>query len=213
VSGLSGLIRCAGHWAGTNTMHDPGTGKPESTATSSVVVPILGGRFARIDYDWSYQGKPQEGSWLIGFEKPAGPASAHWIDTWYMSERIMVCRGSAEANGTIHVLGSSNKMLESSRSGDKTGDVSPRVSEVVCQRVLRIRYPFLPSSYNRSANGIPERTASGVCIRLTYQNPRGGTAGSARPTEQEPGPRVGRSFCLSAPASCRPKMETHPHLC
>ena len=43
-----------------------------STAT---VTPVLGGRFIRVDYTWGYQGRPQEGSLLVGALDGYGPVA------------------------------------------------------------------------------------------------------------------------------------------
>ena len=65
---VEGLAALAGNWSGTNTLQDPNTGKPEESPSTVTVTPILGGRFVRLDYTWGYQGTPQEGSLLVGFD-------------------------------------------------------------------------------------------------------------------------------------------------
>jgi hypothetical protein len=49
----------------------------------------------RLDYTWVYQGQPQEGSLLVGFDPKAGVVSAHWIDTWHMGSAVMACSGKS----------------------------------------------------------------------------------------------------------------------
>jgi hypothetical protein len=66
----------------------------------------LDGRFVRIDYDWAYRRTPQQGSLLIGHEADAAAATAHWVDTWHMGDKVMVCRGAVEPDGPISVRGS-----------------------------------------------------------------------------------------------------------
>lgn len=100
------LAQCAGSWRGSNTLQDPTTGKPEESASSVTVTPILGGRFVRVDYDWGYQGRPQEGSLLIGFDPQSGAVSGHWIDTWHMGRLVLSCAGTSPTAGTIAVRGS-----------------------------------------------------------------------------------------------------------
>lgn len=67
----------------------------ERTATESpstaVITPLLGGRFARLDYTWSYRGSPQEGSLLVGYRPDAEVVTAHCIDTWHMGHEVMAC--------------------------------------------------------------------------------------------------------------------------
>jgi hypothetical protein len=69
------------------------------------VTPVLGGRFVRLDYTWGCQGKPQEGSLLLGFDPDAETVTAHWIDTWHMSDKAMVCSGPRPAAETLAVTG------------------------------------------------------------------------------------------------------------
>jgi hypothetical protein len=100
MSTLDGLIAHAGSWRGTNTLHDPGSGKPEESPSALTVTPVLGGRFVRVDYTRGYRGEPQEGSLLVG------EASTYWIDTWHMGRKAMICLGAASGGGSISVKGS-----------------------------------------------------------------------------------------------------------
>lgn len=106
MSALDGLLACGGSWRGTNRLQDPHTNLPEDSSSMATVAPVLAGRFVRIDYTWSYQGKPQEGSLLIGYEAKTSTVTAYWIDTWHMSDKVMVCPGIASEKGELTVLGS-----------------------------------------------------------------------------------------------------------
>jgi hypothetical protein len=105
VNPIDALTAAAGQWSGTNTLQDPNTGKPEESPSTATVTPVLGGRFIRVDYTWSCQGKPQEGSLLVGFDPKSGEVSGHWIDTWHMGRKVLACVGTA-GDGTISVRGS-----------------------------------------------------------------------------------------------------------
>lgn len=96
----------AGKWSGTNRLHDPNTNAPEDSASTAVVTPVLGGRFLRMDYTWAYRGEPQEGSLLIGGDTKGGMVTAHWIDTWHMSDKVLECEGVAGEGNGISVRGS-----------------------------------------------------------------------------------------------------------
>lgn len=96
----------AGSWRGNNRLQDPHTNAPDDSPATATITPILGSRFIRLDYTWAYQGSPQEGSLLIGYEAEAGVVTAHWIDTWHMGDKVMACRGNASKSGEISVLGS-----------------------------------------------------------------------------------------------------------
>lgn len=106
MNGLSSLIACAGSWQGTNQLQDPNTDTPEVSPSNLTVTPVLEGSFVRIDYSWVYQGAPQEGSLLVGYQPKAAVFTAHWADTWHMSNKVMACQGTAEAASIIAVRGS-----------------------------------------------------------------------------------------------------------
>jgi hypothetical protein len=106
MSALDGLAACAGQWQGTSTLEDPHSGIADESASIATVTPVLDGRFVRIDYTWSYQGKPQQGSLLVGLQKKAGIATGHWIDSFHNGEKVMACTGSAADDGTVSVRGS-----------------------------------------------------------------------------------------------------------
>lgn len=106
MSMLEKLMAYTGSWRGNNRLQDPNTNAPEDSLTTATIIPVLGGQFIRMDYTWEYLGKPQAGSLLIGYEAEAEVVTAHWIDTWHMSDKVMACRGGASNNGEISVLGS-----------------------------------------------------------------------------------------------------------
>ena len=106
MSNLDRLAACAGRWRGSNRLHDPNTGAPEDSPATAVLTPLLGGRFIRLDYTWSYQGAAKEGSLLIGYKSDRGRVTAHWIDSWHMSEDVMACEGAVDDSGGIDVRGS-----------------------------------------------------------------------------------------------------------
>ena len=97
---------CAGTWHGTNRLWDPHTQKPDDTPSRMSLTPILGGRFVRIDYSWSYHGEPQEGSYLLGGDAKDATVTLHWIDTWHMATKGMVCQGPAGDAHGVDVRGS-----------------------------------------------------------------------------------------------------------
>jgi hypothetical protein len=106
MSGLDGLIACAGNWRGSSTLQDPMSNLADESESTATVTPVLGGRFVRIDYTWSYGGNGQEGSLLVGLQKKAGTATAHWIDSFHNGEKVMALSGSASDDGAITVRGS-----------------------------------------------------------------------------------------------------------
>jgi hypothetical protein len=105
MASIDSVIKLAGTWTGTNRLWMmPGDPVRESASTATVT-PVAKGGFARIDYTWSFEGKPHEGSLLVGIDKAKGRAIAVFCDSWHMSETFMVCEGD-EVGGTISVTGS-----------------------------------------------------------------------------------------------------------
>jgi len=105
MNALERLTACAGSWRGTNTLQDPNTGKPEESPSTVAVTPVLAGRFIRLDYTWGHQGKPQEGSLLVGFDPKIGEVSGHSIDTWHMGWIVMNCLGPSPVEGNLAIGG------------------------------------------------------------------------------------------------------------
>jgi hypothetical protein len=105
MAALDGLLACAGHWRGTSRLQDPHTRAPEDSPSTLDVIPVLGGRFVRVDYTWAYHGEPQEGSMLIGHQPNPSTVTAHWIDSWHMGPVGMSCTGPAGEGGTVSVRG------------------------------------------------------------------------------------------------------------
>ena len=103
---LETVASCAGTWRGANVLQDPHSGGAAESASAATVTPIVGRRFVRIDYTWAYDGKPQEGSLLIGADRKKGLVTAHWIDTWHMSDAVMSCTGPASGGSELSVRGS-----------------------------------------------------------------------------------------------------------
>src|SRR5688572_25484252 len=89
------LAACAGTWKGLSTLHDPHSGSLLDSSSTLTVTPILLGRFLRVAYTWDYHGAPQEGEFIIGIQSDPDNLTSHWIDTWHMSEKGMVCSGKA----------------------------------------------------------------------------------------------------------------------
>src|SRR5262245_41919027 len=88
---LNPLAACAGSWRGTSTLQDPHCGIAEESPSTATVTALPSG--VRLDYAWSYQGKPQQGSILFGVDGPT--VTAPWTDTWHTGNQPMTCSGSA----------------------------------------------------------------------------------------------------------------------
>lgn len=55
---------------------------------------------------WSFKEEEHEGFLLIGSGKAEGVATAAWVDSFHMSEKIMACEGTVDEHGCVSVLGS-----------------------------------------------------------------------------------------------------------
>ena len=105
MSGLDFLRSLNGSWSGDNRLWlEPGK-PPFASKTAATVIHILGGRFVRLDYTWSFDGEEQAGSYLFGYESKSELVTAAWIDSWHNGERLMLCRGGVGENGSVNVLG------------------------------------------------------------------------------------------------------------
>ncbi|MEW6366673.1 MAG: DUF1579 family protein [Acidobacteriota bacterium] len=106
MGGIDLLTGLSGTWDGPNRLWLRPTEAPHESQSTATVLPVIGGRFVRIDYTWAYQGEPQEGSLLVGYETEDDVVTAVWTDSWHMGDKLMVCRGVAEASGSVDVRGS-----------------------------------------------------------------------------------------------------------
>nr|WP_303652697.1 DUF1579 family protein [Paludisphaera mucosa] len=185
---MESLAGDAGEWSGTNTLQDPNTGKPEESPSTAGLTPVLGGRFVRLDYTWAYQGKPQEGSLLIGFDPESAEASGRWVDTWHMGRKVLDCHGTASADGAV--------VLRGSFAAPPGPDWGWRIEVASGGDGLRIKHvvidpdgkedPAAEGVYPRSSR--PSSGAGGVAFKAV--GPIGDTDANALPVK-EIGPAVG----------------------
>jgi hypothetical protein len=102
---LADLLSLAGKWNGTYRLIVEPTDPARVSPSTASVSPVAGARFARLDYEWDYEGRPQDGSLLVGYEKERGIVTAVWVDSWHMSSTFMLCEGAAGARGSLEVRG------------------------------------------------------------------------------------------------------------
>jgi hypothetical protein len=96
-----------GTWSGDNLLHLSWlTPTDYHSPTSLTVTPTVKDRFLLFNYTWSHENTPHEGLVLVGYDKNDNVVTASWVDSWHMSGKIMFCKGSLDANGTIDILGS-----------------------------------------------------------------------------------------------------------
>jgi len=105
TNGLEAMLTNAGEWVGTNDLVLQEGAAPLQSAATARVAGVLLGRFVRVDYTWNYEGQPQEGMMLIGYQPKAGVVTMDWADTMHNGRRVMHCTGGAAADGTLEVKG------------------------------------------------------------------------------------------------------------
>lgn len=106
MSGLDSLIKLAGSWKGDNKLWLPPAEAPYESQSVAFITPVIRGKSVRIDYTWAFDGEPQEGLLLCGYETKEDLVTAVWVDSWHMSDKFMICQGLAEGDGAIVVRGS-----------------------------------------------------------------------------------------------------------
>ena len=103
MSPLDAFSACAGIWRGMSTLQDPHAGIAAESPSTAAVGPVPGG--VRLDYGWSFQGKPQQGVILFGTDDEAGAVTALWTDTWHTGNQPMACAGPKPGGSTLSVRG------------------------------------------------------------------------------------------------------------
>ena len=99
---LTGLV---GEWVGVKQLWlDPTQPTTASDATASVSLAAQG-QFLAIRYTWAVDGKPQDGLLILGSEAPDALPRAAWIDSWHMTDHIMVCEGQSANEQSLAVRG------------------------------------------------------------------------------------------------------------
>lgn len=102
-----GLGKLTGSWTGTSRLWRPWLSPPDSASESTALVATVArGKFVTVQYTWSVDDKAQDGFLLLGSETEGDVVHAAWVDSWHMSDKPMICRGSVEAAGIVTVLGS-----------------------------------------------------------------------------------------------------------
>ena len=95
-----------GAWQGTKQLYlEPPPASPLSSPSQLIVRPVANDRFLQFDYDWTYETETQSGVFLLGYSDEDHAASAAWVDSFHMSQRVFSCAGNAQES-SVRVLGS-----------------------------------------------------------------------------------------------------------
>lgn len=91
------LARTVGTWTATVKMWMEPGGEPTVTEVTSVIEPVMGGRFVRETVEGEFMGQPFHGVSVVGVNNTTGEAEAVWYDNH--STILYVYRGSLDEAG------------------------------------------------------------------------------------------------------------------
>ena len=96
MSAIPALASLVGTWQGENHLW-LAPGEPlRLSETTAEIAEIAHGQFIEMRYQWADEGKPQEGTIILGQIFDA--VKAVWFDTWHMANQFMVCEGRVDGN-------------------------------------------------------------------------------------------------------------------
>jgi hypothetical protein len=93
VSFLSGVV---GRWSGSSRLWLEPDQEPRECAMEATIRAIAGAAFVRIEYTWTFDGRPQDGELLLCRDARASRWNAVWIDSWHMPHTFMHSTGSLD---------------------------------------------------------------------------------------------------------------------
>jgi hypothetical protein len=101
------LTNLTGNWTGINRLHLPWMPEnPIQESQSEALVAFSAqGKFLKIEYDWTFENKKQDGMILLGNDKNANLIKAFWVDSWHMDNKFLVSEGEKTDNNIISIKG------------------------------------------------------------------------------------------------------------
>ena len=124
LSGMNSLVAANRSWEGTYPLWGPSRPPQQSISVASIT-PMIGKRFVRIDCTWSYDGEPQEGSLLCGYDRKRRDVVATWIDSWPWATRL---RAARELSGRAVPSRLADRIVSSYLQATAYGTLPPQVS-------------------------------------------------------------------------------------
>jgi len=85
--------KLVGMWSGSNRLTMAPEDPVRESESNACVGLEAGKKFLKINYDWNFDGKPQEGLMILGFGKESKITSV-WIDSFHQSGDFMNCVGT-----------------------------------------------------------------------------------------------------------------------
>ena len=95
--------KLTGEWKGTNRLYTTWIEENPVRESESIAKVNLAAneKFLKIEYDWIYENKNQEGLLLIGSEIDSDTAKAFWIDSWHMQDKFLMCDGKFSGDSIL----------------------------------------------------------------------------------------------------------------
>ncbi len=98
--------KLVGKWRGRNNLYLSWVEESPFVSDSNALIAFSAqGKFLKIEYDWIYEGKTQDGLILLGNNKNSEIIKAFWIDSWHMSDKLMISEGLQDEVGAISLKG------------------------------------------------------------------------------------------------------------
>jgi hypothetical protein len=105
MSTLAHWHTLVGTWTGTSRLLLPDEPPRESPSTASIAV-IAQGKFCTLAYTWVFDGQPQDGLVVFGYDPDRRAMDAIFVDSWHMGDKLMRLQGQDAAQDTVDVRGS-----------------------------------------------------------------------------------------------------------
>lgn len=99
------LIQLSGNWQATYRVWMSPESAPLESLSRAIVSPMVNGKMACIEYEWTVEGKLVEGELFIGYEQQSQQVTVVWVDAWHNGERFMISQGEVRPDGVLSVLG------------------------------------------------------------------------------------------------------------
>ncbi|GGC94754.1 DUF1579 family protein [Undibacterium terreum] len=96
-----------GQWEGRNRLFLSWPTPSEFLSdTRLTVTELADGSLLQLNYDWSHEGKPQQGILLLAYDAEKNSATASWGDSWHASKKLLPSSGAIGDDGLVNLLGS-----------------------------------------------------------------------------------------------------------